>query len=257
MRKIFNIRKLSNEFYKEYPLKDYPELEQKRNRPYVVLIVNYLGMKFAIPLRTSIKHKFAYIFKNTGRSTCSKTGIDYSKAIVVENMSYLGEKTNIDNLEYIEINYHQYFILEKFKRYVDGYIDYRKNKMNRNYSNKYAYSTLKYFDHCFAKFDYPYAIIDGVSEDLVINIKTKTSDILNIYLKRYKMTEEELAKGIHVPKSRINKLMKNKAKIDAEMSLRLGKYFGLPDGFFYKAQNSIEFIKAKLKYDKCNPDNRF
>ena len=92
MAKIVELRKLSKEFYKAYPHNDYPEMESKLGRPYVVLLVEINNIKFAIPLRTNIRHSFCYKFKTSDRETKSSTGIDFSKAVVISKDSYLGEK---------------------------------------------------------------------------------------------------------------------------------------------------------------------
>ena len=77
MTKLVELRKLSNEFYKAYPHNDYPEMEAKLDRPYVVLLVEINNVKFAIPLRTNIRHSFCYKFKTSDRETKSSTGIDF------------------------------------------------------------------------------------------------------------------------------------------------------------------------------------
>ena len=40
MAKLIELRKLSKEFYKAYPHNEFPEMEVKLGRPYVVLLVN-------------------------------------------------------------------------------------------------------------------------------------------------------------------------------------------------------------------------
>lgn len=47
---------LSEEFYQAYPSERYPEIEQKKARPYVQVIVEINEVKFAIPLRSDIHH---------------------------------------------------------------------------------------------------------------------------------------------------------------------------------------------------------
>lgn len=49
---------LSEEFYNDYPADDYPEIEQKHNRPYIQVFIEIAGIQFAIPLRSDIKHPF-------------------------------------------------------------------------------------------------------------------------------------------------------------------------------------------------------
>ena len=49
MAKIVELRKLSKEFYKAYPHNEFPEMEAKLGRPYLVLLVEIDNLKFAIP----------------------------------------------------------------------------------------------------------------------------------------------------------------------------------------------------------------
>lgn len=146
MAKIVELRKLSKEFYKAYPHNEFPEMEAKLGRPYVVLLVEINNVKFAIPLRTNIRHSFCYKFKTSDRETKSSTGIDFSKAVVISKDSYLGEKTDINDKEYLELQEKAFFIIKKFKKYVTDYISYKKNGGNEYIAKRYLFSTLKYFD---------------------------------------------------------------------------------------------------------------
>ena len=146
MNKLFEIRKLTEDFYKDYPKERYPEIEQKSGRPYIVLLMKIDDNTFAIPLRTNIRHRYCYKFKKTGRSTNSATGIDYSKAVLILKETYLGTETDIDDKEYLEIQNKGYFIIKQFKKYVYGYIAYLKYGGNQYIEKKYRYSTLKYYD---------------------------------------------------------------------------------------------------------------
>ena len=66
MQTDFTLNKLSMDFYMNYPATQYEEIEYKPSIPYVVMIVEIDGNKFAVPLRTNIRHNY-YKFKNTGR----------------------------------------------------------------------------------------------------------------------------------------------------------------------------------------------
>ena len=145
MKKIIELRKLTEHFYQDYPHSLYPEIEQKKGRPYVVLLVEINNNLFAIPLRTNIRHSFCYKFKNTGRSTNSSTGIDFTKAIVVLKQSYLGEETSIDDKEYLEIQKKAFFIISQFRKYVEGYVMARTTETNPYLKKKYKYTSLDYF----------------------------------------------------------------------------------------------------------------
>ena len=149
MKNIIELRKLSAEFYKEFPKKEFPEIESKHNRPYVVLLVKIRNLVFAIPLRTNIKHSYCYKFKKSDRQTNSSTGIDFSKAVVIKKEIYLGEKTDINDKEYLELKEKYFFIIGKFKKYVEGYVSFKKDSSNEFLNKKYKFCTLKYFEDMF------------------------------------------------------------------------------------------------------------
>ena len=151
MTKVVELRKLSNEFYKDYPHEEFPEMESKIGRPYVVLLVEINNIKFAIPLRSNIRHAYCYKFKASDRKTESVTGIDFSKAVVISKNIYLGEETNINDKEYIELQEKAFFIVNKFEKYVNDYITYKKNGGNEFTAKRYTFSTLKYFDDILLK----------------------------------------------------------------------------------------------------------
>ena len=56
-----------------------------------------------------------------------------------------------------------------------------------------------------------------------------------------------LAKVIHVPVSRIQDILKDRRKITADTSLRLGKYFGIDEKYFLNMQNDIELRNKKIE----------
>lgn len=146
MAKIVELRKLSKEFYESYPHNQFPEMEAKSGRPYAVLLVEINNLKFAIPLRTNIRHSYCYKFKTSDRETKSSTGIDFSKAVVISKDSYLGEQTDINDKEYLELQEKAFFIIKKFKKYVTDYISFKKNGGNEYIARRYKFSALKYFD---------------------------------------------------------------------------------------------------------------
>ena len=143
--KAYTLNKLSDDFYLDYPTEDFPEIAQKKNRPYVVLLIKIENYNFALPLRTNLRHNFGYKFSNTGRKTLSSTGIDFSKAVLIDNAKYIGEQARIDNKEYLELSKKYYFIINKFKKYLEGYIKYVKDGGDEFTAKKYQFCTLKYF----------------------------------------------------------------------------------------------------------------
>lgn len=139
------IRYLSSTFYNEYDSINYPEIEHKESRPYLVYVVKVNDVTFAIPFRTNIRHNSCYKFKNTTRQTDSSTGLDFSKAVVISDEKYLSTAATIDNKEYIELEDRFYFITNRFEQYLEGYRKYVNGSLDQYAAKKYAYTTLKYF----------------------------------------------------------------------------------------------------------------
>lgn len=144
-KKFYELHYLSAEFYNKYNTFEYPEIEHKTHRPYIVLLIKVDNNTFALPLRTNIKHSSCYKFQYSSRPTDSITGIDFSKAVIVNDLSYIGETAEIDNKEYVELNDRIAFIISKFRTYIKGYYTYVSGKANKYQAKRYKYTTLKYF----------------------------------------------------------------------------------------------------------------
>ena len=67
------------------------------------------------------------------------------------------------------------------------------------------------------------------------------------YMAPKNISAYKLAKDTHVPTSRIQEILHGRRKISIDTSLRLGKYFGLPDSFFIDMQNDIDIRDAKAE----------
>lgn len=142
--------KLTELFVQRYPHDIYPELMYKLDRPYCCLVIRTkYNFSICIPFRSNIKHKNAYMFKKTRRSRNSKSGLDYTKIILINDDHYLDcRNVVVDNDEYQETIKNIEEIAEDAMKYVDGYVCYvTKPKITheREFIRKYQYSTLKYF----------------------------------------------------------------------------------------------------------------
>lgn len=51
---------------------------------------------------------------------------------------------------------------------------------------------------------------------------------------------EEVAAGTGIPARRLEQLVASKIDVDADLDLRLGRYFGMSEGFFLRLQNSYD-----------------
>lgn len=144
-KKNYKLNYLSSEFFQKYNSIDYPEIENKNNRPYMVILVNIENNTFAIPFRTNIPHNNCYKFKNSSRSTQTVTGLDYTKAVIVNEDKYIGEPARIDDKEYVELNKNYSFIIKQFRKFVLDYIQFTCGKQTYFASKKFRFTTLKYF----------------------------------------------------------------------------------------------------------------
>lgn len=143
MEEKYQLKYLTEQFYNNYNTKSYPEIEHKKERPYMVFLVEIDANTYAIPFRTNIKHKWCYKFKNTTRETKYYTGLDYSKAVIVNEKRYIGNEATIDNKEYVEINNKYYFIIKQFKSYLQGYIRYRLDRYINKIASYFEYSLFE------------------------------------------------------------------------------------------------------------------
>ena len=145
INKKYKLNYLTAEFYNRYNPEEYPEIENKVNRPYMVMLVQIEDNIFAIPFRTNVKHSNCYKFKNSSRQTNSVTGLDYSTAVIVNDSKYIGAAARINDAEYTELDKNYYYITKQFTSFVKNYIKYANGKLNEYQAKKYKYTTLKYF----------------------------------------------------------------------------------------------------------------
>ena len=54
----------------------------------------------------------------------------------------MGKKADINDNEYQEIKKKSFYIIKKFKKYVDDYIDFKNNCGNEFIAMRYKFSTL-------------------------------------------------------------------------------------------------------------------
>lgn len=144
-KNIYELHYLSAEFYNKYNSHDFPEIERKVTRPYIVVLVKIDDNTFALPLRTNIKHNNCYKFRRSSRPTNSVTGIDFSKAVIVNKTEYIGRLADIDNKEFVELNDKISFVVNRFKTYLNGYRKYVLGNLNKYQADNYKYTTLRYF----------------------------------------------------------------------------------------------------------------
>lgn len=144
------IYQLSAEFIRNYPSQQYPELMYKKGRPYSCLLIDlHLDYFVCVPYRSSIHHKNAFFFCGTERSRRTRSGLDYSKMVLVEKAEYLdGANVVVDQDEYNETIRSIRKIAGEALDYLEDYIhhvDGSRPLHPREYMRRYQYSTLPYF----------------------------------------------------------------------------------------------------------------
>ena len=65
------------------------------------------------------------------------------------------------------------------------------------------------------------------------------------FLDEIGMSQNQLAHAIRVPPNRIHAIVNGTRSITADTDLRLGKFFGLSEGFFLRLQNAHDTREAK------------
>lgn len=152
----YEIYRLSPEFLIDYPKEKYPELLIKPARPYNCLLVDlHTDYFLCIPFRSNINHNNAYMFKNTARSIKSKSGLDYSKMVIIKESRYLhASNVIVDNDEYVETVKHIKEIVSDTVFYLDTYIGHINGTSPlhpKEYDRRYRFSTLPYFNDIIIK----------------------------------------------------------------------------------------------------------
>lgn len=65
------------------------------------------------------------------------------------------------------------------------------------------------------------------------------------FLKPLDLSQNGLARAIHVPPRRINEIVLGKRAITADTDLRLARYFGMSEGFFLGLQADYDLMEKR------------
>ncbi len=146
----FQLVRLTSLFYQDYPHSSYPEILSKNSRTYNCFLFEiWKDIFVCVPYRTEINHKYSYRFKHSARSRQHKSGLDFSKAVIISNPDYISHTAAvIDTDEFRETIANIIHIATRVSQYVKDYIDYNKGIhtiSEQEYTRRYQYSPLKYF----------------------------------------------------------------------------------------------------------------
>lgn len=69
--------------------------------------------------------------------------------------------------------------------------------------------------------------------------------LLEEFLKPMGLSQNALARAIHVPPRRINEIVLGKRDVTADTDLRLARYFGMSQGFFLGLQADYDLMERR------------
>lgn len=73
--------------------------------------------------------------------------------------------------------------------------------------------------------------------------------LLEEFLKPMGLSQNALARAVHVPPRRINELVLGKRSVTADTDLRLARYFGLSEGVFLGLQNDYDLMERRRQIE--------
>ena len=119
--------------------------EAGKTRGYGIAVITLeKNLKFAIPLRSNIKHSGSYITVKHNSHGSHGKGLDFSKALLIEQSNYVSSEIfKIPSKEFKILRSKSRFIIVTFEKYVDRYVEAVKSK-DRNIlsSDEYRFCTL-------------------------------------------------------------------------------------------------------------------
>lgn len=146
----YQILKLTNAFYSAYPNPPYTEILKKNQRAYnCLLFQSHYDYFICIPYRSEITHKYAYHFTSTERAKLHRSGLDYSKIVIIDRAEYIDSvDAIIDKDEFNETIINLEKIKKEALKFVEDYILHItgiKIMHICEFNRRYAFSPLRYF----------------------------------------------------------------------------------------------------------------
>src|ERR1700742_3546613 len=85
--------------------------------------------------------------------------------------------------------------------------------------------------------------------DPLLPLVTPGEILLEEFLKPMGVSQNAVARAIHVPPRRINEIVLGQRAVTADTDLRLSRYFGMSEGFFLGLQVDYELRARKREID--------
>lgn len=73
--------------------------------------------------------------------------------------------------------------------------------------------------------------------------------LLEDFLRPMGLSQNALARAVHVPPRRINEIVLGKRDVTADTDLRLARYFGISEGFFLGLQSDFDLMQRRRQIE--------
>ncbi|MBW3096244.1 HigA family addiction module antitoxin [Pseudohoeflea coraliihabitans] len=73
--------------------------------------------------------------------------------------------------------------------------------------------------------------------------------LLEEFLKPMVLSQNAVARAVHVPPRRINEIVLGKRAMSADTDLRLARYFGMSEGFFLGLQTNYDLMQRRREIE--------
>jgi addiction module HigA family antidote len=73
--------------------------------------------------------------------------------------------------------------------------------------------------------------------------------LLEEFLKPMGVSQNALARAVHVPPRRVNEIVLGKRAMTADTDLRLARYFGMSEGFFLGLQTDYDLMQRRRQIE--------
>ena len=73
--------------------------------------------------------------------------------------------------------------------------------------------------------------------------------LLEEFLKPVAISQNALARAVHVPPRRINEIVLGKRDVTADTDLRLARFFGVSEGFFLGLQTDFDLMERRRQIE--------
>ena len=113
------------------------------------MIQTHYDYYICVSYRSEISHTYAYLFKKSVRSLKHRSGLDYTKIVIINKSEYVDNvDALVDKDEYNETVVNIKRIKREALEFVEDYVEYMKGSRKmalQEFRRRYSFSPLRYF----------------------------------------------------------------------------------------------------------------